>query len=254
MARVAVVALDGEVLEVAGAAEDLHGLAGCRSFAVRDASSFAVAALASVRAALVLQPRGAEDAEFRGVDARRLMSAILNWIASNLGDRPAELLALLRVLDRRVGARRGRWPTACDAMPIRPPSSVSIAIGKALADLAEHVALRHAAAVEHEFARGGRADAELLLLLADAEARKRPLDEETRHAMRLLWRPARLRANTMKKSACVADVTQSFVPSSTNASPSSRRAEQTSAAASLPEPASESEYAPSHSPLASFGR
>ena len=48
----------------------------------------------------------------------------------------------------------------------------------ALADLAEHVRARHAAVLEQQLAGAARADAELVFLLADREARRAALDEE----------------------------------------------------------------------------
>ena len=48
----------------------------------------------------------------------------------------------------------------------------------ALADLAEHVALRHAAVFEDQLAGAAGADAELVFLLADREAGQAALDEE----------------------------------------------------------------------------
>src|SRR5258706_3511458 len=102
-AGVAVVALDREVLEVSRAAVDLHGLAraevrGARREQLRGRR------LAGVRAALVLQPRRAEDAELGGVEARRHVGDLeLDGLEGR--DRAAELLALLRVLHRRVARR-----------------------------------------------------------------------------------------------------------------------------------------------------
>ena len=53
----------------------------------------------------------------------------------------------------------------------------------ALAHLAEHVSLGHPAAFQHQLAGRGRPDAELVLLLADLEAREGALDQEARDAL-----------------------------------------------------------------------
>src|SRR6185295_3770683 len=134
----------------------------------------------------VLQPRRAHRAELGRVDARAHVGN-LELDRLELRDGASELLALLRILDGRV-ARRAR-----DADGLRRDADASAVERvhrdrEALADLAEDVRLRHAAVLEHQLARGGRADAELLLLLADVEAGVRPLDEERRDAARLLAR------------------------------------------------------------------
>ena len=48
----------------------------------------------------------------------------------------------------------------------------------ALAELAEHAGARHLAVLEDQLAGAARADAELVFLLADREARRPALDEE----------------------------------------------------------------------------
>ena len=92
-------------------------------------------------------------------------------------------------------------PSACAAMPIRPPSSVDMATlnpapggpsiesyspagrplgfgsSRTLETISAHVGLWDAAALEDEVARARGADAELVLLLAEGEAGRARLDE-----------------------------------------------------------------------------
>src|SRR5579872_3555434 len=68
--RVAVVALDRELLRVAVAAEDLDRLAGLAARHLRR-EELRLRALLGVRQALLLAPRGAVDEQPRGVDLGR---------------------------------------------------------------------------------------------------------------------------------------------------------------------------------------
>ena len=99
-----------------------------------------------------------------------------------LGDRAAELLALLGVLDGLVhGALGNAEGLACDA----DAAAVEGLHGQAeaFAELAQLAILRDAAVFEDKLCRGRAADTHLLLLLADAEAGVGLLDDEGADAL-----------------------------------------------------------------------
>src|SRR4029079_16703450 len=94
-----------------------------------------------------------------------------------LRNRLAELLPFLRIRDR-VEQRPLR-----EAEHLRAdanPSFVERFDGRLvpLADVAEHVRLRHAAVLENQLARAAGANPELVLLLADRESRETAFDDE----------------------------------------------------------------------------
>jgi hypothetical protein len=107
----------------------------------------------------------------------------------------------------------------------------------ALAHLAEHVLLGDLAVLEDQLAGARRADAELVLLLADGEALEAALDEEGRDALVALRRVDVGEDDEEVASAPL--VIQSLRPLSTQRSSASRRG-SARAKASEPLPGSES--------------
>src|SRR4051794_26928767 len=103
--RVAVVALDRELLRVAVAAEDLDRLRRLAAGHLRG-EELRLRALLRVRAALLLQPRGTQHEQPRGVDLHRHVGElVLDRLLG--GDRLPELPPLARVLERRLVGRPG---------------------------------------------------------------------------------------------------------------------------------------------------
>ena len=99
--------------------------------------------------------------------------------ALKLGDRLAELLALLGVGDGVVERAAGQ----ADHLRADPDAAFVQRLDGdlvALADLAEHVCLRHAAVVQDQLAGGRGAEAQLVLFLADLETRETRARPETR--------------------------------------------------------------------------
>ena len=94
---------------------------------------------------------------------------------------------------------------------MRPSFSVSIAILYPLPTSPITLAFRHAAVVQDQLASGGRADAQLVLLLADLQARELALDQESRDALVSGLLDSTL-ANTRNKPASAALVIQSLRP------------------------------------------
>ena len=105
------------------------------------------------------------------------MSASLNWIAWNSLIACAELPALARVGDRVVG-RALRDPDGLRGGAQARALERAQRHRQAPADLADHVRVRHAHVLEDRLARRRGADAELVLELADAEARPVGLHHE----------------------------------------------------------------------------
>ena len=91
--------------------------------------------------------------------------------ALEVGDRLAELLALLdvanRVIERALG-EADHLRADADAPFVERFDRDLVA----LADLAEHLRLRHDAVFEQQLAGAAGANAELVLLLADGESRR----------------------------------------------------------------------------------
>src|SRR5262245_59933334 len=94
-----------------------------------------------------------------------------------LGDRFAELFPLLDVADRRVERpARETEHLRADADP-----SLVHRLDRnlvTLARLAEQGGAQHAAVIEQQLARAARANSQLVLFLADGEARRSALDDE----------------------------------------------------------------------------
>jgi hypothetical protein len=161
--RVAVVALGGELLRVAVAAEDLDRLAG---LAARDGAreQLRLRALDRVRLAGLLEPAARQSARGR-LDLRLHVGELLLDRAEPR-DRAAERGALLGVAVAMSSAACA-MPTAWAAIPIRPPSSVRQRDPHALARLAEPLGRR---VLEREVGGRGGVQAHLLLLARDREA------------------------------------------------------------------------------------
>ena len=124
------------------------------------------------------QPRRVVDAQRRRFDVHgRARELMLHGL--ELGDRLAELLALLRVgdgvLERALGEADHLRADADAALVQRFDRDLV-----SLSDLAEDVGARHAAVLQDQLARAARADPELVLLLADREAGERRARRETR--------------------------------------------------------------------------
>src|SRR5919205_3803594 len=98
--RVAVVALDRELLRVPVAAEDLDRLAGLPAGRL-GGEELRLRALLAVRPALLPEPRGAVDEQARGVDLGRHVGE-LPLDRLEVADPLAELPPLERVCARRV--------------------------------------------------------------------------------------------------------------------------------------------------------
>jgi hypothetical protein len=99
-----------------------------------------------------------------------------------LGNGLAELLALLCVADHVLERARGE----ADHLRADADAALVQRLNRhlvALADVAQHLSGVHAAILEQELARARRADAELVLFLADRESRCAALDEERRDAL-----------------------------------------------------------------------
>src|SRR5581483_7006806 len=173
--RVAIQLLDRVVLHESVAAEQVDGE---RRDPLRDLGreDLAHRRLGEERLAGVAEPRGVVDEQPRrfelGGGARELMLDRLEF-----GDGLAELLALFRVLDGVVE----RALREADHLRANPDAPLVERFDRdlvAFADFAKDVRPRHAALLEQQFARAARADAELVLLLADGEAGGAALHEE----------------------------------------------------------------------------
>ncbi len=131
--RVAVVALDRELLLVAVAAEDLDRLRLVHGGApYRRGEELRLRARLGVRLLRLLQPRRAAGIEqARGVDLGRHVGELVL-------DRPGRRRSAGRTRGASFAYSRATsyaacaMPTACAAIPIRPPSSVAIATWKPL--------------------------------------------------------------------------------------------------------------------------
>src|SRR5688572_7988626 len=177
-------ALDGEVAGVAVAAEHLHGVRGDLHGGVAG-PALGHGRLAGVAAdALVHLARGVVDHQPAGMRLHRHVGQH-ELDALEGGDRLAELLALLGVADG--GVERGLGDADGHGAGGRP-RDVEGAHGdlEALPLGAEALSRGDRAVGEVQRDRRRGADAELLLLLADREARRALLDQERRHALRPL--------------------------------------------------------------------
>src|SRR5450631_4516613 len=166
-ARVAIVALDGIVVQVAVAAVDLdrpgaHPLGELRRIELR------LRRFREARDALGAHASRMQDEKPRGVDARVHVGEVVAD-ARVLDQLLAELGAFLRIGER--GLERG----ARDAPRLRgdaDPAALEVGErdGEALAARAEQVLFGNGAVPEHDGARVGGADAELVLELLGREA------------------------------------------------------------------------------------
>ena len=169
---VAVVALRRELLGVAVAAEDLDRLAGLAA-GDRGGEELGLRALDAVRAAGLLQPRGAPHERAGGLDLGLHVGQLLLDRAQP-GDRAAERVALLRVARGEV--ERGLR----DADGLRGDPDPA-AVERAQRDAHAAAGLAQALArgvLEREVGGRGGVQAHLLLLACDAEAVGAGADEE----------------------------------------------------------------------------
>ena len=88
------------------------------------------------------------------------ISAISSWTQLEARDRPVELLALLRVLDRLVHAALGD-PDAAGGDAVAAAVERRHRDLEPVADLAEHLVVGHLDLVERQLGRIGRAQPEL---------------------------------------------------------------------------------------------
>src|SRR4029453_3426201 len=94
-----------------------------------------------------------------------------------VGDRFAELLPFLRVLDRVVESPLGQTNHLCPD----PDSTLVERLDRhlvTLADFAQHVTARYAALLENQLARAACADAEFVFLSANGEAGPSAFDDK----------------------------------------------------------------------------
>ena len=96
------------------------------------------------------------------------MSASLNWIAWCSAIALAEGAALLARSRGATSNAACAIPSACAAIPIRPPSSVAIATVKPLPSSCEQPVPPDLGALDHDVVRHGGIEAELLLLSRDS--------------------------------------------------------------------------------------
>src|SRR5579875_1262971 len=181
--RVSHHALHRVLLDITVPAEHLHRIDGHRHRGVRAEDLRHRGVLRTLRMALVGHRARLVQQLARG-GRPCFHVGELELDALELVDRLAELPALARVGDRVVGRAlrdadrlRGRAETRFLERRERDR--------QALADLADDVAVRHAHVLEDRLAGRRRADAELVLELAHAEARPVGLDDERRDPARL---------------------------------------------------------------------
>src|SRR5690606_10956829 len=138
------------------------------------------------RLAGVLEPGRVVDEEPCGLEFRPHLGE-LELDALELGDRLAELFALLDVAERVVkGALREADHLRADGDPALVQRFDRDLVS--LSDLAEDVLLGDDAVVHDQLGRRGGADPEFVLLLPDAEPGEIPLDEEGRDSAVALFR------------------------------------------------------------------
>src|SRR2546425_6180843 len=164
--RVAVELLDGVFLGVPVTAEQLHGE---RRHPLGDlrGEELGHGRLHRIRLARVLEARGVVDHQARRLQLRRGLGE-LELHRLELGDRMSELVALLHVPERRSE----RPPRYADHLSADADAAGVEGLDRhlvAFAHLSHYAGRGQLAAVEDQFARARRADAELVFLLADRE-------------------------------------------------------------------------------------
>src|SRR3954463_1879954 len=182
-ARVAEVALDGVVVDVTGSAVHLDGEVRVAHGGL-GGEQLGDGGLGGARTPGVLQPAGApyERAGGLGID-RHVGDHLLHELEAR--DRAAELLALLRVGDRRAHAALAD-PDAARGDAVAARVERRHRDLEAVADVAEQRVVRYLDVVELELGGVGRSEAELAVDRGRAEALALGRDEEGGEAAMLL--------------------------------------------------------------------
>src|SRR2546425_6044560 len=198
--------------------------------------------LLRVRMGRVLEAGRVIDHQAGGLELRpRLGKLELDGL--EIRDRFAELLALLSVLEGRIEGAAGHTDhlrADADAAGIEGLNGYLVAD----ADVTDEIRGRHLAMIENQFGRRGRADAKLVLSLADAESLESALDREGRNPLVPL-RAVRVREDHVE--AGLGAVRDPQLAAVENPSITLLRALVWRPNASDPDAASESAYAPTKS-------
>src|SRR5712691_686337 len=186
--RVTEVALHGQLLDIAHAAVDLHGLAGAELGSL-GGEELGHAGLEVAALACRLECGRLVSQEFGGLDARRHLGELgLDELV--LRDGLTKGLTLLGIAYRVLEGRPGQAYAArrhIDAPALEGTHDHR----EARVLLAEQVRQRHARVLKDELARAQPTVAQLLQVAADPEARRALVDEQAGDALRL--RPLRVR-------------------------------------------------------------